>query len=189
MKIDKTTFRAKPGFFSNKKTKKTQIILGDTYRSKYYIESLDCLTHQDKTKIPHYLISRNGLVYEFISPEYGSDFNNSNKTINILFDNANSVSYIDDYVDSFNIPVPNPVKEFKWKGIDLFEEYTNEQYKSCSDLILYLCDKFKIKKEILGHNMFDKDSELFEGIICRSNLNKEQYDVNPLFDFRKITFD
>lgn len=189
MKIDKTKFRAKSGFFIDKKIKKTQIILGDTYRSKYYIESLMCLSYPNKSKIPHYLISRDGIIYEFISPENSTEFNKNKNAINILFDNANSVSYQDEYVDSFNIVVPNKVKEIKWKGVDLFEEYTSEQYKSCSELITYLCDKFKINKEMLGHNMFDVNSPLFDGIICRSNIDKELYDVNPTFDFKKIKID
>ena len=38
----------------------------------------------------------------------------------------------------------------------------------------------------MGHNTFIDGVEYFEGVVYRSNYNKESTDLNPSWDFKKF---
>lgn len=192
IKINKTAYKAKDGFYHNVSHNKTKIVIGDTCRSKF-IEGLNCLTYPTLDRYPTFTIMKDGTIYQHFNPEF---FNNltpnkdvNKQSISIYLDNLNSVTFDDEfgeYYDAFNIASDVDVKMLKWKKIDYWETYTKNQYISLANLINYLCDKFKINKEIFGDNLFDKKSIDFEGILSLSNLDIDSNSVNPSFSFENL---
>jgi hypothetical protein len=51
-----------------------------------------------------------------------------------------------------------------------------------SDLIIDLCDRFNIKKECIGNNVYDENVDIYNGITFRSNYSQEIKDVSPAFN-------
>ena len=74
----------------------------------------------------------------------------------------------------------------RWRGFRYWEPYTNKQFNSCVDLVMFLCEKHNIDKKCVGHNTFIKNIEDFNGISYRSNYNKDFTDVSPAWNFKKF---
>jgi hypothetical protein len=47
-----------------------------------------------------------------------------------------------------------------------------------------LCEKFKIPKVCLGHNVKFDGVEYFKGVVSKSNFDFIYKDVNPSFNFK-----
>ena len=78
------------------------------------------------------------------------------------------------------------VFEKRWRGYTYWDNYTKKQITSCSELVKYLCDKYDIPKNCVGHNTYIDGVEYFEGVTYRSNYYKDSTDLNPSWDFRKF---
>jgi replication initiation and membrane attachment protein DnaB len=55
---------------------------------------------------------------------------------------------------------------------------------SLTILVNQLCEKFKIPKDCIGHNVRFDGVEHFKGIVSRSNFDFTYKDVNPSFNFK-----
>jgi replication initiation and membrane attachment protein DnaB len=55
---------------------------------------------------------------------------------------------------------------------------------SLTILVNQLCEKFKIPKDCIGHNVRFDGVEHFKGIVSRSNFDFTHKDVNPSFNFK-----
>ena len=73
-----------------------------------------------------------------------------------------------------------------WRGHDMWANYSDEQLDATIRLVKHLCDEFYIPKEVFGHNtkvdgLFD-----YKGVLYKSNLNKNNTDLSPSWDFKKF---
>ena len=62
--------------------------------------------------------------------------------------------------------------------------YTDKQIKSCIELCNMLCDKFKIKNELIDFSSYHKDIRKFNGIIYQSNCVENSDDINPFLEIK-----
>jgi N-acetyl-anhydromuramyl-L-alanine amidase AmpD len=172
--------------------KKKQIILTDTKRDyKNYINSLRYRYNKENPYLPNYLITKDGDIYRILEPEKYSDFMNDENidknSIVIAIENNGWLKKnpLDNtYVNWIGDIYKKEVYEKKWRDYFFWEPYTENQMKTLSNIVTELCEKFKIPKECLGHNVKFDGVEYFKGVVSRSNFDFIFKDVNPSFNFK-----
>lgn len=171
--------------------RKKQIILTHTARNlRDYISSLKYRYNGNNKKLPHYIISRDGTIYNIIPPNTYSNYmdvrsHNKNSVIisleNLGWLRKNPLNSY--YVNWIGNEHRDSIYERKWRGHYFWQPYTEEQNKSLIELVDFICDEFNIPKEIIGHNVKVEGIEKFNGIVTKSNYYTESTDLNPAFDF------
>lgn len=193
MKIDKTIYNISENNYIKKESNKDLIILGDTCRSESnHIKRMYLKDNKKSLAWNTYTISRNGEIYEHFDPIYYSEFTDdysiNKRSISILIENMNLL-YIDngEYLNWMNEKCETDVLKKQWKGGYFWEKYTTNQYDSLIYLLKYLFEEFKdIPKEFIDFNHYDSDLLKYKGILCRSNIFKNEYDLNPSFDYEYV---
>ena len=190
LEIQKLTGFNKVGTWKNKK----QILLTHTSRNATdYISSLRHRLNGEYTKIPHYLIKKDGRVFQLLHPDLYSDFfeesKNSKQVIVIVFENLGwlkknplNASYINWIGNIYK----EGVYERKWRGHFFWDPYTEEQMESVKQLSLHLCDEYDIPKTCIGHNVKLDGVERYEGIATKSNYSSKVTELSPAFDFEEF---
>lgn len=159
----------------------------------YYMMALKYRYNGKNERIPHYIISKDGVIMNLFEPKYSSNYFGvkkiDNRSIIITLENngwlkkhhlsGKFMNWIGDIY--FNKPF-----EKKWRGYGFWDTYTEEQYQSLSQLIKELIDEFEIPVEFIGHNTKVTGVENFKGITSRSNYSDVYTDVSPSFDFEKL---
>ena len=178
------------GRWKNKK----QILLTHTSREGgEYVSSLKNRYNGKYTKVPHYLIRKDGRVFQLIDPETYSDYlkeyNNQKQTIVITMENLGwlkknplNASYINWIGNIYS----EGVYERKWRGHFFWDPYTDSQMESLQELCLDLCDRFEIPKTCIGHNVKVDNVEFYEGIVTRSNFTSNVTDLSPAFNYEEF---
>ena len=178
------------GRWKNKK----QILLSHTSREGgEYVTSLKTRHNGEYKKVPHYLIRKDGRVFQLLDPEtysdYLKDYNNQKQTIVITLENLGwlkknplNASYINWIGNIYS----EGVYERKWRGHFFWDPYTDSQMKSLQQLCLALCERFDIPKTTIGHNVKVDNVEFYEGIVTRSNYSSEVTDLSPAFDYEEF---
>lgn len=178
----------------NTKTKKKQIMLGHTSRNlEDYLKSLD-LRHNGKYRnLPHYIISKNGVVTEVIKPNKITNFFGYKdidvNAITVLLENEGWLApkkgnhRLCDWLGNI---YKGEVFEKEWRNKFFWATYTDKQLESLLKLLDKLCVDLDINKEIVGHNVRVEGVEKFEGIVSRSNYSEFFTDLSPAFNFEKI---
>lgn len=178
------------GRWKNKK----QILLTHTSREGgEYVTSLKTRHNGKYMKVPHYLIRKDGRVFQLIDPETYSDYlkeyNNQKQTIVITMENLGwlkknplNASYINWIGNIYS----EGVYERKWRGHFFWDPYTESQMESLQQLCLDLCDRFEIPKTCIGHNVKVDNVEFYEGIVTRSNFSSNVTDLSPAFDYEEF---
>ena len=174
--------------------KKTQIILSDTKRDyKNYIESLKYRYNKKNPFLPHYVITKTGVIYNIIKPNTYSNYmeneNYDKKSIVICLENLGWLkknTLDSSYSNWIGDIYKKKVYEKKWRGHFFWDKYEDKQIISLIMLLKELCKKFKIPIESLGHNVKQDGVENFKGIVTRSNYDSYYKDVNPAFDFKLL---
>lgn len=171
--------------------RKKQIILTHTARNfNDYIMSLKYRYNGEYKKLPHYIINRNGEVFNIIPPETYSEYMDSSshnkQSIIICLENLgwlrkNPLSGY--YVNWIGDIYKDKIYERKWRGQFFWQPYTEKQINSLSELIKETCDRFDIPKNTIGHNVKVDKIEKFNGVVTKSNYDSESTDLNPAFDF------
>jgi len=171
--------------------KKKQIILTHTSRNlKDYISSLKYRYNGDNKKLPHFIIGREGDVYNIIPTDtysYYMETNNNNKqSIVICLENLgwlrknplthNFINWIGDIHE-------DEIYSRKWRGYHFWQPYTDNQMDSLVNIVNKLCDDYEIPKISVGHNVKVDKIEKFRGIYSNSNYDIINTDLNPAFDF------
>jgi N-acetyl-anhydromuramyl-L-alanine amidase AmpD len=187
LKIEQLT-----GFNSvGRNKRKKQIVLTHTSRNVTdYISSLKYRYNGKYDRIPHFIIQKDGRVFQMIDPSLYSnilDSEQQNKhSIVICLENLGwlkknplNPSYVNWIGDIYK----EGIYERKWRGHFFWEPYTNEQMESLVELSLYLCEMFSIPASCIGHNVKLDGIEKFEGIVTRSNFTTDNTDLSPAFDF------
>jgi N-acetyl-anhydromuramyl-L-alanine amidase AmpD len=185
--------------YSQKKSKKWKIILGDTGRANSnhlnMIETLNIIEDTSYISLSTFTISRNGTIYKHFNPEYTSNFlgNEIDKnSISIFLENMGALYYKttkNEYINIYNEPLEHEDMLFdqKWNNYRYWERYTEEQITACIKLCKNLIKEYGISNNCLGYNVTDMENAVkFYGITCRSNYSSDFKDVNPSFDFKRL---
>lgn len=193
--IDKKKYKIGKDNYIKKKTKKELIIIGDTCRSdSNHIIRMQQKDFGNSREWNTFTISRDGKIYQHYNPDYYSNYSGDSKidkrSISILFENMNYLNVVDDkyfnWINEECKDINNIYKKY-WKSGYYWEKYTEEQYISFVDLLVDLFDKYKdIPNRIISSNLYESESYTYKGVLSRSNISKEEVDVNPSFDYKKV---
>ena len=179
---------------SGRYKRKRQIVLSHTSRNVVdYMSSLKYRYNGDNKKLPHFVIDREGKIYNLLpTNSYGDyldtvSYNKSSIIISLenlgwLRKNPLKNNYINWIGNEFN----GEVYERKWRGYFFWQPYTEVQMESLSKLIKKLCMDFSIPETFIGHNVKVDKIEKFHGIASYSNYDTERTDLNPSFNFEEI---
>lgn len=171
--------------------KKNKIILTHTGRNSInYVQSLKYRNNKKYTKIPNYIITRDGKVIQTLNPEQYLKYFSSDKinkeSIVISLENLGWLekvplknSYINWIGDIYN----GDIFERKWRDYIFWQPYTMEQMESCVLLCKKLSEDMSIKLKCIGHNTKINGAERYEGILTKSNFELYNTDVSPAFNF------
>lgn len=195
MIIDKDTYRLPKTNYHQSEYTKTQIVIGDTMRRDMY--HYDSWVNRFGGKYKNtaaYTIRKDGTIYEHYDPKYYSEFITLHDMapfiIPIVLENIGWLvrdepndRYYDWLGHSYML---DKVTNHKWRNKQIWDNYTDEQITSLKYLTNKLCDDHGVKKQCIGHTLFNEDVDIYEGITFRSNYYQEFTDINPSFDI--ITF-
>ena len=177
-----------------KKTKKTQIFLYDTNR-RYddFINKIKFRKNGDYSEIPHFIVTKLGIIYQLFDTKYYSDtFNESQidkRFIKIAIENLgwlkkNTITgFLYNWIGDTYRSEPFICK---WRGHYFWDKYNEVQIESISLLIKFLCDKHNILKKTVPSQGFFEQVINFDGVICKSNFSNLYTDINPSFKLREI---
>lgn len=174
-----------------KKTKKTQILLYDTKRRiDDFFNKLKYRRNGEYEDVPHFVISKLGIVYEIYDTNFSSNtFDNSKidkKQIKIAIENLGWLNK-NTITGVLNNWIGDPYRSEpyikSWRSYYFWDPYTDTQMKSVSDLCENLCEEHDIFKQIVPSQGFLERASNFNGIICKSNFSSIYTDINPSFDF------
>ena len=196
MVVDFKTFILTNKNYIDKETKKTQILIGNSYSNNIkYISGWKKRNGGKYKKTTTFSIDKKGNTYQHFDDKYYSksvgidDLDKS--IISITLENIgwlNKDLLEDRYIDWVGNIYKRRAKviDKRWRGFRYCEPYTTKQFNSCVDLVTFLCEKHNIDKKCVGHNTYIKNIEDFNGVIYRSNYNKYLTDVSPAWDFKKF---
>lgn len=182
------------GKFKNfeKNKNKKQIILCNSFRSsEKYLNSLKYRNNGDYKKVPNYFIDISGKIISLLPDDSVSNFFNdyevNRNSIIICLENNGwlnktpfNLGYINWIGDIYN---GEPYYK-KWRDYDFWDVYTEAQMNSLASLCSEICDRMKINKKFIGHNIKTDINLKFNGILSRSNIYKSYTDVSPSFDIK-----
>jgi hypothetical protein len=175
-----------------KKSKKTQILLFDTQRRvDDYVNKIKNRKNGKYEDVPHYIVSKLGMVYEVFDTNYSSitfgDSKKDRKIIKIAVENLgwlnkNTITGI------LNNWIGDPYRSEphirSWRNYYYWDKYNDTQMQSISELCDTLCDKHEIYKQVVPSQGYLENASNFKGIVCKSNFSSIYTDINPSFNFR-----
>jgi N-acetyl-anhydromuramyl-L-alanine amidase AmpD len=177
-----------------KRSKKKQIFLYDTLRrSDDYIMKLKYRNNEQYDDIPHYLITKTGIIYKIFNPNYSSttfgDPTIDKKQIKIVLENLgwlkkNTITGIlNNWIDD-----PYRLEPFiqKWRGYFFWDIYPEDQITSLVNLCKNVCEEHGIPYQTVPSQGFFENATKFNGIVCKSNFQTIYTDINPSFDLKKF---
>lgn len=177
-----------------RKSKKTQIFLYDTQRrSDDFVMKLKYRNNERYDEIPHYLITKTGIIYKIFNTNYSSktfgDQSTDKKQIKIVLENLgwlkkNTITgVLNNWVDD-----PYRIEPFirKWRGYFFWDIYPEDQIDSLVKLCKDLCEEHGIPYQTVPSQGFFENATKFNGIVCKSNFQNIYTDINPSFDFKKF---
>jgi N-acetyl-anhydromuramyl-L-alanine amidase AmpD len=195
MKIDKNSYSLSDKHFHSEKYKKRKIVLSNSLCGDMkFFRGWELRRNGTYKKVTHFSVDTNGKVYEHYNPTYHSEFMGSEQldketiTINIvnqgwLKKDPNTNKY-KDWIGTIYKGIDVFKKE--WRGHFFWASYNKEQMDSVGELVDFLCDRYKIERNSLSHNVMFTDAPSFNGVLSRSNFSRKYKDVSPSFDFGTI---
>ena len=172
-------------------TDKKQIIL--THTSRYindYLQSLKYRHNGDYTKIPNYVIGRDGKILQLLNNEECSQiFKNPDIDNNSVVISLENIGWLqkepltNHYVNWIGDIYNGKVFERKWRDYYFWQPYTDEQIESLVSLCKKIFGETNVESQIIGHNTKITDFHKYEGLLTRSNYDVSFTDVSPAFNF------
>jgi N-acetyl-anhydromuramyl-L-alanine amidase AmpD len=175
----------------DKTKKKIQIVLTHTSRdAKEFSVLLTNRLNGTYTKIPHYLITRDGKVVQFLEdiecPNYFTNKLINTKSIIVCLENFGWLEkqpLKNYYINWIGNIYKEKVVERKWRDYFIWQPYTEIQMDKTVELCKELSKNHDINLSCVGHNTKVKGVESFLGILTHSNFNELTTDLSPAFDF------
>jgi len=174
-----------------KKSKKTQIFLYDTQRrTDDFFSKIKYRLNGEYEDIPHYVISKLGIVYQLFDSNYSSNtFNDpeiDKKQIKIAIENLGWLNK-NTITGVLNNWIGDPYRGEphirNWRNYYFWDVYPETQLSALSELCDELCDKHKITKQAVPSHGYLENASNFRGIVCKSNFSSIYTDINPSFNF------
>lgn len=174
-----------------KKYKKTQIFLYDTQRRiDDFVNKIKYRKNGKYEDIPHFVVSKLGMVYQVMDVERSSktfdDPKVDNKMIKIAIENLGWLNK-NTITGVLNNWVGDPYRSEphirNWRNYYFWDKYNEDQLKSLSELCSKLCDEHGILKQIVPSQGYLENVSNFRGIVCKSNFSSIYTDINPSFNF------
>ncbi len=193
MVLDSETYILTEDNYNKIENKKTQIVIGHTFsKDMSFFNGWKNRMNGKFKKTSPFTIDITGIIYNHYSPKYYSDFIGFDsydlKSIPILLVNEGWLvkdvinnQYIDWIGNIYNRE--DKVVERRWRSHTYWAPYTERQIKSLVKLINYLCDEFDIEKKVVEHNTQVYDIDKFEGVVFKSNYNKNTTDLSPAWNY------
>jgi len=170
--------------------KKRIILCHSSREAKEYLASIKHRFNGKYRKIPNYFITKEGKVLELLKPEEYSFFFKDEElnedSIIICLENLGWLEkepLNNHHINWIGNIYKGKVFEKKWRDYFFWHPYSEKQIKSCAELCKMLMDNFSIDKKCVGHNTKMDGIKNFDGVITRSNLNQDNTDLSPAFDF------
>jgi hypothetical protein len=175
-----------------RKSKKTQILLYDTQRRvDDFVNKIKHRKNGTYDEVPHFIISKLGLVYQLFDTDYSSntfnDPNNDKKQIKIAIENLgwlnkNTITgVLNNWIDD---PYRSEPYVRNWRNYYFWDRYNEDQLKSLSELCNNLTEKHDIYKQVVQSQGYMEKVSNFKGIVCKSNFSSIYTDINPSFNFK-----
>ena len=193
MIIDSKTYQLSDSNYIPFESHKNKIVLGHTnnHDMRHFIGWQKRLNGKYK-KTAHYTISFDGTVYQHFNPKYYSNYfkyhDLNSKSIIVLLENDGNLSKESDS-ESFITWLGDIYKredkviEKKWRNLNYWAPYSQNQLDSALRLTTKLCEDFNIPKETFNHNTKLNELGNFSGVLYKANLEKFYTDLNPSWDF------
>lgn len=177
---------------SGKQKNKNKIILINTFRDiKGYLVSLKYRHNGEYDKIPNYVITKKGEILRLLGDSgYSNIFDDKLLKYNSIVIAIENLGWLEKNQDrGVNInwigDIYNGEPYYKkWRDYDFWDVYTEAQMNSLASLCSEICDRMKINKKFIGHNIKTDINLKFNGILSRSNIYKSYTDVSPSFDIK-----
>lgn len=174
-----------------KKSKKNQILLYDTKRRlDDFFNKIKYRKNGVYEDIPHFVISKLGVVYQLFDTKYSSNtFNDpkiDNRQIKIAIENLGWLNK-NTITGVLNNWIGDPYRSDpfirNWRNYYFWDPYTESQMNSLSELCEDLCDEHEIFKQMVPSQGYMERAPNFHGIVCKSNFSSIYTDINPSFNF------
>jgi len=173
------------------KSKKTQIFLYDTQRRlDDFINKIKYRRNGKYDDVPHFIVSKLGVVYQLLDVNYSSitfnDPKNDRKMIKVAIENLGwlNKNTINGVLNNWiGDPYRGEPYIRNWRNYYFWDTYTETQLKSVSELCEYLCEEYKIFKQVVPSQGYLENASNFRGIVCKSNFSSIYTDINPSFNF------
>lgn len=179
------------GHVNNSDQVKDKIVLCNSYSyGSNHMEGWVKRANSGLYTMTAYSVGQDGEVYEHFNPNKTHRYINDDVDQSIIGVTLVNIGHLNlnPYNGSFTNWL-NDVHEgdnivFKeWRGYKYWEGYTEEQEKSTFELVTYLLSEYNIKKRIIAHNTKMDDAAYVEGMLYRSNFNKNYLDPSPAWDY------
>lgn len=175
-----------------RKTKKTQILLFDTKRRiDDYVNKLKYRKNGNYEDIPHFIVSKLGLVYQIFDTKFSSTtFNDPKKDRKIIKIAIENLGWLNKNTITgvLNNWIEDPYRSEpyirNWRNHFFWDKYNDGQLESLSLLCDKLCEDHDIFKQTVPSQGFMENVTNFNGIVCKSNFSNIYTDINPSFNFR-----
>jgi hypothetical protein len=175
-----------------RKSKKTQILLYDTNRRiDDFISKLKFRKNGKYEDIPHFIVSKLGLVYQvFDTNHYSKTFDDSKldkRFIKIAIENLgwltkNTITGIlYNWIDD---PYRSTPATSNWRNHFFWDKYEETQMESLVELCKKITEEHNIPYNIVPTQECIKNTHNFHGIVCKSNFSNIYTDINPSFNFK-----
>jgi N-acetyl-anhydromuramyl-L-alanine amidase AmpD len=195
MKIDKTTYVLGEDNYIQQEFKKRQIVVGSTGRKDMLHYGTWSYRNNGKyKKTSTFTIDKQGNIFQHYDPKYYSKFLGKvqdKASISISLVNEGWLEldsmhgrYIDWLGNIYN--KDEEVVTKKWRNHLYWMSYTKDQIESLKFLVTYLTEEYNIPKNVLSHNAYYEDVDLFDGIVYRSNYLEEVSDITPAFNIAEL---
>lgn len=196
MVLETKKYKLSDSNYYQSNNEKKQIVIGHSLSKdmSFFNGWINRMNGKYKKTTP-YTIDTNGKVYNHYSASNHSDFlgfePHDLNTIPILL--VNEGWLIKDIINNRHIDwVGNiysrkdEIVERRWRGHSYWSPYPDKQIKSLVKLIDDITKEFNIEKKVIDHNTQVTGINKFEGIVFRSNYNKNTTDLSPAFEYNKF---
>ena len=198
MKIDEKTHCLPDDNYIKVETIKKQIVIGHTGSSKMrHVEKWKNRLNGKYKKTAAFTIDTKGKIYQHFDPIYFSDFLGNieldKKSIVILLENDGWLTKDvekNEFINwvGYNYNKPEDVVERRWRNYLYWAPYSNEQFISALKLVNSICEEFFIPKFAIPHNTKIEDLDNFNGVLYKSNLDKNYTDLSPAWNCEKFKY-
>ena len=176
------------------RTKKKQIILlNSSCVLDEYLTKLRTRFNGKYNRLPCFFITQTGEIYQHFNPVYYSKLMEPQQiekhSITIALENVGWL-YRDSLTGKLTtwkgVEYSGEYVEIPWRNKKYWATYSEDQYTKLAELIDYLCIEYSIIKDFIGNNIVINKPNYQKGILNRSNYTKNNYDLSPAADFKKI---